>query len=62
MPGVFANAFLAALNARGQLCGDIEHQRTLNIGNQFIDDRPKRPPIMIAISKKVEKHSENSPV
>jgi len=62
MPGVFANTLLAALNARGCLRADIDHQRTLKIDDKLIDERPKRPPIMITISKKVEKHSEKSPV
>jgi hypothetical protein len=64
MPGVFANTLLAALNARGHLHADIEHQRArvFRIGDQLIDQRAKRPPIIIAISKQTEKQSEKSPV
>ncbi|KAG9308467.1 hypothetical protein JVU11DRAFT_11809 [Chiua virens] len=62
MPGVFANAFLAALNSRSQLCDDITHQRRFGIGEELIDSTVKRQPIMIAISHRVEKHSEKNPV
>ncbi|KAI9566169.1 hypothetical protein HD554DRAFT_1198169 [Boletus coccyginus] len=61
MPGVFANTFLAALNARGHLCADIEHQR-VKINDKLINGQGKRPPIKITISEKVGKLSENSPV
>ncbi|KAH0832344.1 hypothetical protein J3R83DRAFT_13360 [Lanmaoa asiatica] len=50
------------LNARGHLCADIQHQRTFKVGDKLIDERVNRPPIMITISKKVEKQSERSPV
>ncbi|KAF8423715.1 hypothetical protein L210DRAFT_3560573 [Boletus edulis BED1] len=62
MPGVFANAFLVALNARGHLCADIQHQRVFKIGEQLIDKRAKKPPVRIVISKQTEKQSEKSPV
>jgi len=62
MPGVFANTLLAALNARGHLGTDIEHRRAFKIGDELIDKRVKKPPIIIAISKQMEKHSEKSPV
>jgi len=62
MPGLYANTLLAALNARGHLYADIEHHRTSKVTDELIDGRAKKPPIIIEISKKVEKHSEKSPV